>query len=441
MGIFRAYDIRGIYKKDIDEKIMLKLGKALGTFLKGNKNIAVGYDTRLSSKRLFDHFARGLTSTGCNVINLGMVTTPMLNFYAWKNKTFGAMITASHNPKEWNGLKIMRPSGVSFINELDELEGVFKFGKFLKGKGTVTKKGVKEIYATFIKRKMGHIRKKVVAEFFGGAAVTTLPILKQLGLDVTSMHDVPDVNFFGFGKPDPEKPGILKAIKKRVKEKKADFGVAFDGDGDRVVFIDDKGRELNSSLTMAIFINHILRKKRGKVIVTLDSSRGLESITEKAGGKIIWSKIGHGYIERRIKYERALFAGEQSGHMSFNEFYPFSDGLLATLYMAKILSEEKESLSSLAKRNTFSEINPIGKFYINMENDKKLRDVMKQLKKKYHNEKQMMGGIMIKLNKTEWVQIRPSVNAPEINLCIEAKTKARLKELKDKYSKIIRKEI
>jgi phosphomannomutase/phosphoglucomutase len=437
MSIFRAYDIRGIYKKDITENVMLKLGKALGTFLKGNKNVAVGYDTRISSKRLFDSFAKGLTSTGCNVINLGMVPNPMVYFYAWKNKTFGVMVTASHNPKEWNGLKLVRPRGVSFINELEEIEKIYKYGKFIKGKGKITKADVKEPYRKFLKRKIGFIKKRVVVECFGTVGVIALPILKDLGLNVISLHDKPDGKFFGFERPEP-KGHNLNIIKKTVKREGADFGAAFDGDADRAVFIDDKGRELDGSIMSAIFIEHILNKKRGRIVITPDCASEIEKIIEDMGGRAVWGRVGHGFIERRVLYERALFAGEQSSHFYFNQFYPFSDGILAILYLAKVLTESDEKLSKIVDR---IKLYPIEKIYINVRTDENKKEIMKKLKKKYHDAKKMMDGIKIKLNNIEWVLIRPSQTMPEINLCIEAKNKTRLRELKEKYSKIIRKEI
>jgi phosphomannomutase/phosphoglucomutase len=438
MSIFRAYDIRGIYKKDITEAVMLKLGKALGTFLKGNKNIAVGYDTRISSKRLFDSLAKGLISTGCNVINLGMVPNPMVYFYAWKNKTFGVMITASHNPKEWNGLKIVRPRGVSFIKELEEIEKVYKYGKFLKGKGEITKGIVKEPYKKFLKRKLGFNRKKVVVECFGTVGVIALPILKELGLDVISLHDKPDGKFFGFERPEP-KGHNLNILKKTVKREEVDFGAAFDGDADRAVFIDDKGRELNGSIMSAIFIEYILEKRRrGRIVITPDCASEIDKIIEDSGGRTVWGRVGHGFIERRILYEKALFAGEQSSHFYFNEFYPFSDGILAILYLAKLLSKKGEKLSKIVNR---IKMYPIEKIYINVRTDDNKKKVMKKIKKKYHDAKKMMDGIKIQLNKTEWVLIRASQTLPEINLCVEAKTKTRLRDLIQKYSKIIRKEI
>ena len=438
MGIFRAYDIRGVYKKDITEAVMLKLGKSLGTFLKGNKNVAVGYDTRLSSKRLYDSFSKGLISTGCSIINLGMVPNPMLYFYAWKNKTFGVMITGSHNPKEWNGIKIVRPSGVSFIKELEEVEKVYNFGKFMKGKGEITKGEVKDSYKKFLKRKLGFNRKKVVIECFGTVGVIALPMIRELGLDVISLHDRPDGNFFGFERPEP-KGQNLNILKKRVKQEEVDFGAAFDGDADRAVFIDDKGRELNGSIMSAIFIEHIMEKnRRGKIIITPDCASELEKLIEDAGGRTVWGRVGHGYIERRLKYERALFAGEQSSHFYFNKFYPFSDGILAILYLAKVLTESGEKLSKMVDR---LKLNPIDKIYINVRTEEDKKRIMRNIKKKYHNAKKMMDGVKIQLNKTEWVLIRASQTLPEINLCIEAKTKTRLKDLIEKYSKIIRKEI
>jgi phosphomannomutase/phosphoglucomutase len=437
MSIFRAYDIRGVYKKDITKEVMLKLGKALGTFLKGNKNIAVGYDTRISSKRLFDSFAKGLTSTGCNVINLGMVPNPMVYFYAWKNKTFGVMITASHNPKEWNGLKMARPRGVSFINEIEEIEKIYKYGKFIKGKGKITKADVKGIYRKFLKRKLGFLKKKVAVECFGTVGVIALPILKDFGLDVISLHDKPDGKFFGFERPEP-KGKNLKMIKKTVKREEADFGAAFDGDADRAVFIDDKGRELDGSIMNAVFIEHILSRKRGRIVVTPDCASEIGKIIEDMGGRAVWGRVGHGFMERRVLYERALFGGEESSHFYFNQFYPFSDGILAILFLAKVLTESDEKLSKIVNR---IKLHPISKIYINVRTEENKTRIMKIMKKKFHDAKKMMDGIKIKLNNIEWVLIRASQTLPEINLCIEAKNKTRLKNLNEKYSKIIRKEI
>ena len=152
----------------------------------------------------------------------------------------------------------------------------------------------------------------------------------------------------------------------------------------------------------------------------------------------VWGRVGHGFMERRVLYERALFGGEQSSHFYFNQFYPFSDGILAILFLAKVLTENGEKLSKMVDRIN---LYPVEKIYINVSSDENKARIMRKMKKKFHDAKKMMDGIKIKLNNVEWVLIRASQTLPEINLCIEAKNKTRLKELNEKYSKIIRKEI
>ncbi len=434
MGIFRAYDIRGIYGKDLTDEVMFDIGRALGTFLRGKESVAIGFDSRPSSHNLFKALSKGLISTGCNVISLGLVPNPFVYFYAWKNKVYGAIITASHNPKEWNGLKIVKPNGVSFIREMKKLKKIFKSKKFVRDNGKVTKDNAKKLYEEFLLRKFNNVNKKIVAEFFGSVSSISLSTLKKVGLKVISLHGRVDKNFFGFKRPEPKGKNLV-FLRKKVKKTKADFGVAFDGDGDRSVFVDDRGRELNGSILNAIFIDYILRKKKGKVIITADCASEIENIVKKLKGKIIWWRVGHGFIEEKCLKEKALFAGEQSSHFYFNEFYPFSDGIIATVYLGKILSEKNRKLSDLV-----DEINlrPIEKLYINVRTDENKMKILEVVKKKYPKALDIMDGIRIKLNKEEWVLIRASQTMPEINLCVEAKNKKRLREIVKKYTKFIK---
>ena len=430
MSIFRAYDIRGIYGKDLTDEIMLKIGKAFGTFVKGK--VCVGYDTRKSSKKLFDAFSSGLTSTGCEVISLGLVANPMLYFYAWKNKMIGALITASHNPKEWNGLKMVKPNGVSFIDEIKKIEEIYNSENFLKGKGKIVKLDAIKDYEKFLENEIGISKKKVVVECFGAAGIVGLPILRKLGLKIISLHDKADGNFFGFERPEP-KGENLNLLKKTVIKEKADFGVAYDGDGDRSVFVDNKGRELNGSIMSAIFSDYILRKKKGSILLTADCASEIENIVRKLGGKTIWWRVGHGFIEQKSVEEKVLFAGEQSSHFYFNEFYPFSDGILATIYLSKVL-ESKTKLSDLVDKIN---LHPMEKLYINVETDENKNRIIESLKKKYPNALDIMDGIKIKLNDIEWVLIRESQTNPEINICVEAKDENRMKDLIREYTKLI----
>jgi phosphomannomutase len=365
---------------------------------------------------------------------LGLVANPMLYFYCWKNKVFGALITASHNPKEWNGLKIVRPNGVSFIEEYKKLKEIYDSKKFIKGKGKITNIDIIKNYKKFLESKFGIVRKKVVVECFGASGVIGLPVLRNLGLDIIGLHDKTDGNFFGFIRPEP-KGDNLKMLKKAVIREKADFGVALDGDADRAVFVDENGRELNGSLMSTVFIDYILKKKKGSIILTADCASEIEDIIKQLGGKIIWWRVGHGFIEEKCSKENALFAAEQSSHFYFNEFYPFSDGILAAVYLAKILSETKETLSKLInKTKTY----PIEKLYIDVENDENKLRIIEDLKKRYPNALDVMDGIKIKLNDVEWVLLRASQNMPEINICVEAKNENRMKDIVREYTKLIK---
>lgn len=439
MSIFRAYDIRGIYGKDLTDEIALKLGKALGTFLKGKEDVCVGFDTRPSSPNLFNNFVFGLTSTGCNVISLGMVPNPLAYFFAWKNKIFGCHITASHNPVEWNGFKIFKPSGVSFIEEMKTVEDIFNSEKFIVGKeGKITKENnIIKDYAKFLKNKIGKVNGKIVVDFLGGAGVKATEIFKEIGLDIIPLHDKPDASLYGFHRLEPW-GNLLNAVKKTVKKEKADFGVAFDCDADRSVFINSSGEYVDSSVINGIFIKNILKEREGKIIITFDCASELENFSKNLGGKLIRCRVGHSFIEEKVVKENALFAGEQSSHYYFNEIYPFSDGMLSTLYLSKILKETNKKFDELIKEIKF---HPIEKLYIDAKTDKKKIEVVEKLRKKYPKSIDIMDGFKIELNDIEWVIIRASQTLPEVNLCIEARNKIRLKELTKKYSKIIRKEI
>jgi phosphomannomutase len=431
--LFRAYDLRGLYPYEINEKIAERVGKALGTFLEGKESVCVGFDTRSSSRRIFKNFCSGLSSTGCRVISLGLLPNPVVYFHAWKNKIFGCMITASHNPKNWTGFKLIKPNGTSFLEEIEKLKEIFEVGNFLTGNGRIQEENALVPYKIFLKKNLGEIKCKIVVECFGGAGVKGIEVLQELGLNVIGLHDRPDKNFFGFERPEP-KGENLKPLIKAVKKRKADFGVAFDGDADRAVFVDGRGRELSGSLASTIFLQDILKRKKGKVILTADCASELKRMVEKLGGKLIWWRVGHGFIEKKVVEENALFAAEESSHFYFNQFYPFSDGILATAYLAKILFERGEKLSSIVDK---IKIHPTEKIYVNVVTDENKFKIVEKLKEDFPEAINIMDGIKIELNKVEWVLIRASQTLPEINICAEGKDKRRLKEIVGKYKKIV----
>jgi len=439
MNIFRAYDIRGIYGKDITDEVALDLGKSLGTLLKGKGKVCVGFDTRPSSISLFRNFVSGLSSTGCSVISLGMVPNPIAYFFAWKNKVYGCHVTASHNPVDWNGFKLIKPNGVTFIDEYKDLEGILHSKKFISGKNgkVVEEKNAIKEYGNFIKDRIGKLDLKIVVDFLGGAGIKSSEVLRDLGLEVITLHEKPDASLYGFHKLESW-GDLLDAAKETVKREKADFGVAFDADADRSIFISPSGNYIDPSVVHGIFTTNILKRKKGKIIATFDSAVELEKLSESRGGKLVWSRIGHNFIEQRILDEDALFAGEQSSHYYFNNFYPFSDGVLSTLILCKILKETKKSFDDLIKEIKF---HPVVKLYIEAETDEKKIEVVEKLRKRYPDSTDIMDGFKIKINETEWVIIRGSQTLPEINLCIEALNEKRIKELVKEYSSIIKKEL
>jgi phosphomannomutase/phosphoglucomutase len=439
MNIFKAYDIRGIYGEDITDEIALDLGKSLGTFLKGKGNVCIGYDTRPSSINLFKNFVSGLTSTGCNVVSLGMVPNPIAYFFAWKNKIYGCHVTASHNPVDWNGFKLIKPNGVTFIDEYKTLESILRSKKFITGKkgNVIEEKNAINEYVNFLKSKFGKLNGKIIVDFLGGAGIRSLEVLKKLGLDVIPLHEKPDASLYGFHRLESW-GDLLNTAMETVKKEKADFGVAFDADADRSIFINSAGEYMDPSVMHGIFTKNILKGKKGKIIATFDSATELEKLSKDIGGKLIWSRIGHNFIEQKILDENALFAGEQSSHYYFNEFYPFSDGVLTTLKLCKILNETKRSFDDFIKEIKF---HPVVKLYIEAGTDEKKIEVVEKLRNKHPDSIDIADGFKFKLNEVEWVIIRGSQTLPEINLCIEALNEKRMKELVQKYSDIIKKEL
>lgn len=421
------YDIRGVYPREINRNVARKVGRALGTFLKG-ETVVVGRDNRYTSRRIFNSFVQGILDSGTDVISIGIVPNPVNYFFAFEHKIFGAYITASHNPAEYTGFKLIKPNGVSFVSELREVEKIFRSKKFQSGRGCFEERDGLKDYTNFLSKRVGRVDGRVVVETFGGVGVIASEILRFFGMQTKTLHEKLDDKFFGF-RPDPSEKN-LKSLISTVRSGEFDFGVAFDGDADRSVFIDNRGRELNGSLVSAIFLKEILKKRTGKVVLTADCASELKTVVKKYKGTVVWWRVGHGFIEDKLVRENALFAGEQSSHFYFNEFYPFSDGILAAIYLAKTLKGKR--LSSIVDKIKFS---PMVKFYIDVGSELIKKKIVKLVRSEHPNAISIMDGIKIELNEREWVLIRESQTLPEVNICIQAKDRKRLKELKQKYTR------
>lgn len=436
-AVFRAYDVRGIYGADLTVDAMEEVGLAMGSLLRGEAEVAVGRDARFSSPRLHRAVIRGVTNTGCEVLDIGFVPNPVNYFYAMQNKMYGAYVSASHSPVEYNGLKMIRPTGVSFIEENLAVKQIFRERDFVHGRGKVTTvEDSIESYEDFLSerfRDLGGL--KVCVECMGGAGSAVTPrVFENLGLTVEALHSRPDGRFCGFERPEP-KGENLKELQQLVKETRADYGVAFDGDADRSVFVDDRARELDGSRMTVVFLSHILEKKKGAAVVTVDCASEIEKLVQQKGGRIVWWRVGHGFVEEKCAEENAIFGGEQSSHFySLLPDYPFSDGPLATIKAGEILKDTGKQLSELVDQFP---LHPISKMYIDAGSDENKEKSMEQLRKLLSGWEDVMDGIKTRLNDVEWVLVRTSKTLPEINLVIEAQNEERMKELKDKYTSII----
>lgn len=441
-SFFKEYDIRGLIDDELNNESAERIGKAFGTFING-QDALVCRDIRHSSQKIQTAFIKGLLSTGSNVAFLGEYGSPVLFFNSWQQKKEGAMITASHNPAVYTGFKFVEKTGCSYVDQYKQLKKIYEKGNFKKAK---EKGKYNEIdgyvpYRDFLKATIKISDKKkiiVAAECLYASAATIIPKLyEELGLKVLPSHceAKPD---FNNERPEP-KGENLKEVAQLVIKNKADFGVGFDGDCDRSVFIDDKGREISGSVAGAIFMDYILAKYKGKsknVVMTVDCNSELKPLAESFGAKLVWSEVGHGFIGMNVYNHKAVFGGEMSSHFWF-EHYPFSDGFISGLKMAELLSHSDKKLSQLVDETKFA---PMLKEYLNCGTHEKKEKVKDKLVEKYGKEKSSTitrDGVKFFLNDVEWVLIRKSNNLPEVCLVIEAKNEKRLTELHDFYRKIM----
>ncbi|MBI4439235.1 hypothetical protein HY640_04845 [Candidatus Woesearchaeota archaeon] len=438
MTFFKEYDIRGLIDEELNEETATRVGKALGTFLQG-KPVLVCRDIRHSSEKIQQPFIDGLLSTGSDATYIGEYPSPVLFFNSWKQRKDGAMITASHNPAIYTGFKFVEPNGCSYVNQYRDLKAIYESGKFRKGEGTYSETDGYGQYLKYLQAVIRMGNKKIAAGIeclYASSAVIMPDLYEKFGIETIPSHCTPKPDFNN-ERPEP-KGENLKAISGMVVKNRAAFGVGFDGDCDRSVFIDDKGRELNGSVAAAIFIRHILSRHKGpkNVVMTVDCNSELKQLVESLGGRLYWSEVGHGFIGRNVYEHKAAFGGEMSSHFWF-EHYPFSDGFMAGLKMAELLSSTDKKLSELVDETRFA---PMLKEYVDCKTHEKKEIVKDLLVSKYSahpTATKTRDGIKFFLNELEWVLIRKSNNLPEVCLVIEARNETRLKELHREYRKAV----
>ena len=409
------------------------LGSAFAEFLGNRGEVVVGRDVRLSGERLKNALVSGLVAGGCNVTDVSVVSTPMVYFATNRlRKDAGIMITASHNPPEWNGFKLFSQKGCIYGEEMDRIKQVAKTITISKSKpksGRITKHEVFQDYADFISSKI-HVQKKlkVVADTANGVCGLFIPSLfERQGCEIETLNQNPDGRFPAH-LPEP-KESTLGELKKRVLEAKADFGVGYDGDGDRAVFVDEKGRTIPGDLALLIFAKDVLERQEGaKVVCELSCSLAVEEYVKAHGGTPIVEKVGHTFIMDRMTSENASLGGEKSSHFYFAETNGGDDAIFASLRMAEILSKTSEKLSVL--------FDSLPRYPSIFEENFACPDatkfaVIEKLKSKFKAEGLRFLGIdgIKLLDKAGWVLLRPSNTEPIIRVTAEAKTKKKLGEL------------
>ncbi|MGH2493566.1 MAG: phosphomannomutase/phosphoglucomutase, partial [Ktedonobacteraceae bacterium] len=352
-AIFSAYDIRGIYGKDLTDEIAYRIGRAAALYLKAPE-IAVGRDMRVSSPALAAALLRGITDQGVNAIELGMTTTDELYFAVGKfNYPAGIMITASHNPRQYNGLKFCRAQAapVSLQTGLSDIRDLAIRGEFPEpdSKGHVTKRDAAD---DFIQHALSFIDVskvaplKVVIDAGNGMAGMLMPrVFKHLPCELVPLYFELDGNFPNHP-ASPIEPENMEALQKKVREVGADIGAAFDGDADRMFPVDEHGNVVDGSMVTAVVSQSLLRKHPGSTILyNLIVSKSVPELVEEMGGVATRSRVGHSYIKAEMRRVNAIYGGEHSGHFYFRDNWFADSGLIALLIMLELVSVEGKPLS------------------------------------------------------------------------------------------------
>ncbi len=354
LNIFREYDIRGIVGEQLTNETAAIISRALGTFFvrNGAKRIAIGFDARESSPRFRDLLVKGFNETGCDVVLIGRVPTPVLYHTVFtKAVDGGVMITGSHNPPDHNGFKICLGKSTLYGSQIQEIKQIALSGEFTKGAGKNETLEVLEDYEADIisKISVGERRLKIVVDGGNGmGGVTGVPVYEKLGFELVKLFTEPDSTFPNHH-PDPTVEENLQDAIEAVKNSEADLGIAFDGDGDRIGVVDENGRIIWGDELMVLLSREILKETPGATIIAeVKCSQNLFDDIAKHGGNPIMWKAGHSIIKAKMKETNAALAGEMSGHIFFaDRFYGFDDATYAGARVLEILSKTDKSLSEL----------------------------------------------------------------------------------------------
>jgi len=446
--IFREYDIRGIVGKDLTPDTVTSIGKAIGTYIKrsGGKTLVIGKDVRTSSEEFRKILSSALNSTGCDVIDIGMVPTPMTYFALHHFKADGGvMITGSHNPPEFNGFKISQGVHSLYGEKVQQLKKLIQANDFETGNGNTKQQDVIGDYMDKICSLLKISRNvKVVVDGGNGCFGIVGPeLLRKMAQTPIELFSEPDGTFPNHH-PDPTVAKNLTHLIEKVRAEKAELGIGFDGDADRIGVVDEKGNILWGDQLLILFARDILLKNPGATIVgEVKCSQNLYQDIEKHGGIPVMAAAGHSLIKNKMRETGALLAGEMSGHICFaDNYYGFDDAIFAACRILQIVSQSKQKVSEMLADLPKTAYTP--EIRIDCPDDKKFEIVL-ELTEIFRNQYEVIDIDGVRINFGDgWALIRASNTQPVLVLRFEAATDVRLKELVqiiktqiDKYQPLI----
>ncbi|MFP3927968.1 MAG: phosphomannomutase/phosphoglucomutase [Desulfobacteraceae bacterium] len=435
-GIFREYDIRGVVGKDLDRGDAEKIGRAYAAFLQQSgerKVVVVGRDCRLSSPELASALMEGLQTSGVDVIDIGLCPTPIL-YFAQRHLEAGGglMVTASHNPPEYNGFKVCLGQDTIFGEGLQELRRISESGDFPSGKGSLEEKDILPAYVDYLAGNISLERPVRLAMDAGNGTggLAAAPVLERLGCSPVNLFVEPDGRFPNH-EPDPTVIKNMKDISETVVRDGLELGIAFDGDADRLGVVDEKGDIIYGDMLMVIFARDILKTNPGaKIIGEVKCSQLMYEEIEARGGQPIMWKTGHSLIKQKLKEEDALLAGEMSGHFFFkHRYFGFDDAIYAACRLLEIISRSREPLSGYLSNipRTFN----TPEIRVECPEEQKFQ-LVDEVKKVLGDRYQVIDidGVRV-VFPDGWGLVRASNTSPVLVLRFEAQTEERLKEIQE----------
>lgn len=441
--VFRSYDIRGLYEKEITNDLAYLVGRAFGSI--SSNTVIVGHDARVSSNALNTNLIKGLIDTGIKVIDIGLVTTPML-YYARElfNEKYAIMITASHCAKEYNGFKLCDTDGSMYGDKIQNLYNIILEGNFKDKKGKVEPFNIINDYKNLMKEKiiLGKRNLKVVVDCGNGTTSLFNPsIIRDWNVDMVPLYCNSDP-LFPNHIPDPAVEENMKALEEKVKEEKADLGICFDGDGDRIGIVDENGNLVKTDMFMLIIWKSIYKTCKNKTAsFDVKCSKSLKESLEKLGLKTVYNKTGHSYLKKAIKENNYDFAGEFSGHVCFNDdFYGYDDALYAAGRLLKILSNTNLNVSDFFEDVIKYVTSPEKYIEVGEENKDRIVNKVKDyaLSKSYNII--TIDGVRIEYD-NGFALVRKSNTSPCLTVRFEGKTMDDMINIQDEIMSLINEEI